>query len=126
MEDLRHTTVGREVARPSCRADLVIWCRNVTLIFEVKIDAYERENQCADIYTDFRNEKRARFIFLTPTGYHPSSVSAESKEAFVCMSFKQVLTDLQSAIAYRCNEFNDSEGYHTVRTYIQTLQREFS
>jgi hypothetical protein len=126
VKDLQHTVVGREIARARCRADLVVWCKAVTLVFEVKVDAVERENQCGDLYSDFCGEVGAQFIFLTPNGYPPRTTSAESEKSFIRMSFKHILTDLQSAISSRPNEFEHHEGYHTICTYFQTLQKEFS
>lgn len=110
-----------EVYRPSpdTRADIVVWAPSFTLIIENKIDAYEQPAQCQRLYQHFKQEKNARFCFLTPCGYTPTT---DLNGAFKCLSYVSLRGLLQSALD--ASEIH-APGRATALSYLQTLKREF-
>jgi len=109
---------------PNCRADIVVYAPDLTVVVEAKVDSGERDRQCADIYKDFHEEPGAQFVFLTPDGKKPVTESDETK-AFQTLSFKDIYDDL-SSIADKAKPDNKyPAAFFTIRTYLETLKAEF-
>jgi hypothetical protein len=107
-----------EVARPRSRADIVVWCPELTLVFEAKIDHIERDRQCEDLHEDFRTERGVRFIFLTPDGRDPET----AKAVFMPLGMTELREALEAALG-RVRPVG--AGAATAYSYAETLRREF-
>lgn len=110
-----------EVVRGECRVDIVVWAPELTLVVEAKVDADEGPAQCDYQYDQFCGEVGSRFIFLSPRGRAPRTVTGEAREAFRSLSFAAVRDDLRAALAAS----QPVIGRGAAEDYLRTLEREF-
>ncbi|MEI0684588.1 PD-(D/E)XK nuclease family protein [Brachyspira pilosicoli] len=85
LEKINHSDISikREEYADSRRIDLFIsYKKEFAIIIENKIYAGEQDNQLEDYYNNKKkdNYKNLYMIFLTPSGYEPSTLSEESKK----------------------------------------------
>ena len=85
LEKINHSyiRIKREEYAGTRRIDLFIsYKKDFAIIIENKIDAGEQDNQLDDYYQNKKkdNYKNLYMIFLTPSGYEPSTLSEESKK----------------------------------------------
>ncbi|WP_420535807.1 PD-(D/E)XK nuclease family protein [Brachyspira pilosicoli] len=85
IKKLKHSDIiiKREEYADSRRIDLFIsYKKEFAIIIENKIYAGEQDNQLEDYYNNKKkdNYKNLYMIFLTPSGYEPSTLSEESKK----------------------------------------------
>ncbi|MEI0580676.1 PD-(D/E)XK nuclease family protein [Brachyspira pilosicoli] len=85
LEKVNHSDIiiKREEYADSRRMDLFIsYKKDFAIIIENKISAGEQDNQLEDYYNNKKkdNYKNLYMIFLTPSGYEPSTLSEESKK----------------------------------------------
>ncbi|MBS4431399.1 PD-(D/E)XK nuclease [Pectobacterium punjabense] len=85
----------------SNRVDIEIDAGNFFLLIEVKIDAYEQDQQIARYCQDA--EKRAggrpwAVVFLTPHGGKPLSGDTETNHYISCLSWRNFATKLESSM----------------------------
>lgn len=111
-----------EVAREECRADIVVWAPDVTLVVETKVDDVERPRQCDVLFARFGDEPAARFIFLTPDGRRPLTASGAAGQAFAAVSFSELRLTLDRAL--RETSARES-ARHVAEDYLRTLRKEF-
>lgn len=114
---LASAQVQYEVTREHVRADIVVWCRNLTLVIEAKIGHYEHEGQSDDQHRLFRHEPGARFIFLTQGNEQPQSPH------FRVLRFHQIRDWLQTVCETPSDLVRKADGWHTLNSYLQTLNQ---
>lgn len=124
-ESLASTVTECEVARSKSRADIVVWSRDVTIVVEAKVDHVERPEQCDDLYADFREEQDALFVFLTPDGRKPKTATHEAADEFCTLSFRTIRSILHDTCENAGSDAAGSLGWHSVLSYLRTLEVEF-
>lgn len=113
-----------EVTRGDCRADIVIWMSDATIVVENKVDANEGRQQCDTLFERFGADVGARFILLTPSGKRPESATGDAAEAFASMSYGDVRAILADALA-TASAGQSPWGRRAAEDYLRTLQKEF-
>src|SRR5205823_713758 len=94
-----HAAIPRcEVYCDAGRADIVVEGLDFTLVIENKVDSWERDRQCDDYFHAFQDWPRPLFVLLTPDGRSPSTATGEAKEAFRCLSYRDLRLDLARAL----------------------------
>ncbi len=116
--------VRTEVTRSNCRADVVVFAKEFTLVIENKIDSDELDKQCDRIYKDFKDDPSPRFIFLTPTGRNPKSASSAALQTFKPVKYLQVRDALSRAVNMSTDK-TTLRANESVLNYLETLQKEF-
>ena len=107
-------------------ADLVVWGDNFTLVIENKVDADEQPDQCDDLYSNFKNEIAALFLFLTPDGRVPDTATAPcAKRAFRSLSWLEVRKMIETALAESPPASEAADAVVVVRNYLRTLKEQF-
>ena len=107
-------------------ADLVVWGENFTLVIENKVDALEQPDQCDDLYENFRNEVAPLFLFLTPDGRKPGTVTTPGAQcAFKALSWLDVRAMLEKALEESRPTTGVADAVDVVRNYIGTLKEQF-
>ena len=107
-------------------ADLVVWGRTFTLIIENKVDAPEQDEQCDDLYENFKNELEPLFLFLTPDGHRPSTATTpEAQRAFSTLSWPEVRAMLEAALNESGPATAVADAVDVVRNYLRTLKEQF-
>ena len=112
-----------EEARPSCRADIVVWTDEFTLVVENKIDAAEGTDQCDRIYADFKDEPDPRFVFLSPSGRLPLTATGEARAHFRTVSYRTLTRDLAALLIPEPS--GTAPGRAAAEGYFHTLQEMF-
>lgn len=113
-----------EVTRGDCRADIVVWMNDATVVFENKVDAEESPQQCDILYERFIENVGARFVFLSPSGRKPATASGEAADAFAAMSFADVRAALDESLKGP-RATGSPWGRRAAEDYLRTLGREF-
>jgi hypothetical protein len=113
-----------EVTRGDCRADIVVWMNDATVVVENKVDAEESPQQCDILYERFIENVGARFIFLTPKGRAPATATGEAANAFASISFTDVKTALDESLK-TIRSTSPPWGRRAAEDYLLTLGREF-
>ena len=107
-------------------ADLVVWCEDLTLVIENKVDATEQPRQCDDLYANFKNEKAPLFLFLTPDGRKPGTATTPGALcAFRTLSWPEVRTMIEAALNESRPASAGAVAVDVVRNYLRTLQEQF-
>ena len=107
-------------------ADLVVWGQNFTLIIENKVDAPEQDDQCDDLYENFKNEIKPLFLFLTPNGSRPfTATTPEAQRAFRALSWPEVRAMLEAALNESGHPTAVADAVDVVRNYLRTLKEQF-
>jgi hypothetical protein len=119
--ELLSMTTRLEAVRPNSRADIVASNQRLTLVFEVKVDAYEQVDQCLRLFQDWDREPDPHFIFLTPSGRTPGTAADD----FRPLSFSQVKEILRQCLAEDREITAMSAGQRTAMAYLDTLDAEF-
>ena len=113
-----------EVTRGDCRADIVVWMNDATVVFENKVDAEESPQQCDILYERFIENVGARFVFLTPSGRKPATASGEAADAFAAIGFADVRAALDDSFK-ATRAATAPWGRRVAEDYLLTLGREF-
>ena len=107
-------------------ADLVVWGEAFTLVIENKIDADEQDDQCDDLYENFKNEKAPLFLFLTPKGRPPRTATAgHAKSSFRTLSWPEVRTMIETELRESRPTSVAATAVDVVGNYLQTLKEQF-
>lgn len=121
---LHRARVESEVVRGGTRADIVVFCPDVTLVIENKVDAGEQARQCDRLYERFGDEPGAVFLYLTPNGRAPQTATGASRDAWTVLRYR----DLAIMIAEVLPQVTTSHlpaGLAAAHNYLATLRREF-
>ena len=119
LEKINHSyiRIKREEYADSRRIDLFIsYKKDFAIIIENKIDAGEQDNQLEDYYNNKKkdNYKNLYMIFLTPSGYEPSTLSEESKKElgnnFQTLKHSDIALWLESILENEKHSFLHSEN----------------
>ena len=125
LDDYSVTSVETEVERGNRRADIVVFGDSFNIVIENKIDADEDTDQCEDLFNLFsRDDKETLFIFLTPWGKKPLSVSPEVQSKYRLVSYRDLKRITQSLMDEVIDE-QLSPARNSIQNYIETLKREF-
>jgi hypothetical protein len=116
------TEIATEVVRARCRADLVITMPRMKVVVEAKIDAFERPDQCDDLFAAFGEDLGVEFVFLTPRGRPPATATGDARRAFRRLSFAQLREALGDLLA---TSDRSAPGRLTVESYHTTLEAQF-
>jgi len=107
-------------------ADLVVWGHNFTLIIENKVDAPEQNDQCDDLYENFKDEIEPLFIFLTPDGSQPvTATTSGARGAFRTLSWPEVRAMLEATLNESGPAAALADAADVVRNYLRTLKEQF-
>lgn len=107
-------------------ADLVVWGQNFTLIIENKVDAPEQDDQCDDLYENFKDEIARLFLFLTPDGRQPATATTPgARSAFTTLSWSEVRQMLEAALNESRPATARADAADVVRNYLRTLKEQF-
>lgn len=123
--ELVGVSVEVEVARKDSRADIVVFGRGLTILFEAKVDAEEGPHQCERLYCDFCSDPSPRFVFLTPTGHPPKTATGEAHGRYSTLSFRAIREVLRTLHDEVGCEHPRPRGLTAVSTYLDTLDAEF-
>lgn len=122
--DLLQARPTCEVTRGDCRADIVVWMNDATIVVENKVDAEESPRQCDILYERFIDNVGARFVFLTPTGRAPTTATGDATDAFAAIGYGDVRVALNAALgAVRTTA--PPWGRRAAEDYLRTLGRDF-
>lgn len=113
-----------EVVRGPCRADIVLWLPDTTVVIENKVDAPESERQCDILFEEFAMDLAPRFILLTPSGGRPETATGAAADAFASLSYADVRTILATALDVTASQ-RAATGRCIAENYLRTLRREF-
>ena len=114
-----HWRNGRE-------ADLVVWGEAFTLIIENKIDACEQTDQCDDLFKNFKTENKPLFLFLTPEGRKPCTVTAPpAQRAFRTLSWPDIREMIETALEKSGKASRAAVAVDVVENYLRTLKEQF-
>ncbi len=114
-----------EVECEAGRADIVVWGgQEFTLLIENKVYSWERPKQCDDYFEAFGDSLAPHFIFLTPDGRSPATATGPARDAFRCLSYRDIRTDLASVLAETAS--SSAIGRVAAEQYLLTLTREFA
>ena len=123
--DLTTARAETEVTRGQGRADIVVWADEFTLVIENKVDALEGDDQCEYYFRAFADEVNPHFIFLTPDGRAPTSVSEEAAEAYESLSYLDIAEFLEASLAARATD-RQAEARSVAIDYLETLGRDLA
>jgi hypothetical protein len=106
------------------RADLVLRDESTVIVIENKLDAGEQPWQCERLYWAWAAEPtEARWLFLTPHGRRPTSVSsAEARGAWRTAGYADVHRALTTALGSSFSTAT-STGRASAIQYLATLER---
>lgn len=110
--------------RNNREADIAVWSEDFALIVEMKVNAGEPPTQCDDLYTNFKGEPGARFLFLTRDGRKPiTATTPDAQRAFETISWPEVRCMIEDAL----NDPVSKEGAAVpiVENYVLTLKENF-
>lgn len=115
-----------EVECDAGRADIVVWGgKEFTLLIENKVYSPERPSQCDDYFEAFGNSPGPHFVFLTPDGHPPATATGAAKDAFHCLAYRNIRTDLASVLADTASS-PAVGGRRAAEQYLLTLTTEFT
>ena len=124
LSELLKAKTACEVARPRSRADIVVRMPSATIVFEVKVDHFERDDQCRDLVLDWQEAPGAHFVFVTPHGRKPLT-AGELADRFTSLSFRDIRSCLDGFLRGGGSFEEYGPGIHAVATYQATLKVEF-
>ncbi|MFT8209969.1 MAG: PD-(D/E)XK nuclease family protein [Symbiopectobacterium sp.] len=84
------------------RVDIEIDADNFFVLIEVKIDAFEQEEQieryCLDAEKRATKKRRWGVVFLTPQGKQPKSIGADNPHCISCLSWSDLATRFEESM----------------------------
>ncbi|MGK2849824.1 MAG: PD-(D/E)XK nuclease family protein [Candidatus Limnocylindrales bacterium] len=103
------------------RADIVVRGNDVTVVIENKLDAGEQPDQCERLYWSWAADPgETRWLFLTPTGRTPVTVtSTAARAAWRTLSYAQLHTVMTAVLDQ--SPPSAAAGRPTVLQYLATL-----
>ncbi len=118
--------VAFSVWRNGREADLVVWGQDFTLIIENKVDAPEQDEQCDDLYKNFKDEIAPLFLFLTPNGCQPfTATTPKAQRAFKALSWPEVRAMLEAVLNESRPATSAADAVDVVGNYLRTLKEQF-
>lgn len=120
--DLRFARAETEIQHSETRADIVVFCDQITLIIENKIYAGEQPEQCKRLEKRFSHHPRAVFVFLTPDGRRPLTVENSAESIWKSISYSKIAMLIEVALT-SANKQEGGPALSTVRNYLKTLER---
>lgn len=104
--------------------DILVRSRSWTLVIEVKVDAVEQKQQALRLWNDWRDEPRATFVYLTPSGRETTTHETEEcRAAWTLMRWRDVAREL--AILLQSPGAVKARGNEAARQYSMTLHSLF-
>jgi len=115
-----------EVPRSGCRADIVVWGDDFTLVIENKVDAPEGAAQCDTLFDRFRDDINPLFLLLCPRAHDrlPRSATGEARKVFRVVTYAAVRQDLH-AVLDGSRDDPPGPGRDVAQDYLRTLRRVF-